>query len=236
MDSRIISHLESKIAKSRIFIVSKTRCPACIQAKDLFNKQALKTGIVPIFFNLDKFSKWQVKMIVNHLSARTGRKTVPQIWVNGRFIGGNDDIQRINREGRLMSLISGTKLGSRLHQNVHHSSIYIGDDDNKYDPVKLDTRQQAFSTQMSSSLVGSLGRRWPNSTSNLVSSRIYSARRSVPQHVPQQHSMPLLNELKIQKTYWSTNDAMLTRPVVMSHPLQPRRKNVIEEVIISRII
>jgi len=236
MDSRIISHLESKIAKSKIFVVSKTRCPSCIQAKDLFNKQALKTGVVPMFFNLDKFSKPQVKMIVNHLSARTGIRTVPQIWVNGRFIGGNDDIQRINREGRLMSLISGTKLGFRLHQNVHHSSIYRGDDDNKYDPEKLNTQQQPFSTQISNSLVGSLGRRWPNSTSNLVSSRICSARRSVPRHVPQPHPRPLLNELKNNKTYWSTNYPMMTRPVVMTHSLKPRGKNVFDEVIISSVI
>merc|ERR1719283_659887 len=99
LDSQIISYLDSKIAKSKIFVVSKTRCGACIQAKDLFNKLALKTGVVPIFFNLDQLSKQKVKIVLNHLSASTGIKTVPQVWINGRFIGGNDDIQQIHREG-----------------------------------------------------------------------------------------------------------------------------------------
>jgi len=238
LDSRIIPHVESRIAKSKIFVVSKTRCPACIQAKDLFNKQALKTGVVPMFFNLDQFSKQEVKMIVKHLSARTGIKTVPQIWINGRFIGGNDDIQRINREGRLISLISGTKSGYGSHPNrfVNRSSTFTGDDDNKYDPEKVNTRHQPLSTRISNSLGASLGSRWSNSTSNLVSSRMYSARRSVPHHVPQQLSMPLLKELNNKNSYWSTDNAVLSRPAVVTHSHKPSRKNLIEGVLISRVI
>jgi len=233
LDSQIISHLESKISKSKIFVVSKTRCGACIQAKDLFNKHALKTGVAPIFFNLDQLSKQQVKMVVNHLSASTGIKTVPQIWINGRFIGGNDDIQRIHREGRLMSLILGRKRGRGSHQNglVYRSSTFTGDDDNKYDPEKLNTRHEPLSLQPSNSLVGSLGSGWSNSTRNLVSSRQYSDRSH-----RKQLSMPLFKELNSKNSYWPTDMAILNTPAVGVHSLKPRRRNLVENVIVSRVL
>jgi len=248
LDSQIISHLESKIAKSKIFVVSKTRCGACIQAKDLFNKHALKTGVAPIFFNLDQLSKQQIKMVINHLSASTGIKTVPQIWINGRFIGGNDDIQRIHREGRLMSLILGRKSGRGSHQNglVYRSSTFIGDDDNKYDPEKLNTRHEPLSLQASNSLVGSLGSGWSNSTRNLVSSlgsgwsnstrNLVSSRKYPVRSHRKQLSMPLFKELNSKNSYWPTDMEILNTPAVGVHSLQPRRRNLVENVIVSRIL
>jgi len=232
LESQIISNLESKIAKSGVFVVAKTRCGACIKAKDLFKKHALKTGVTPIFFNLDQLSKQQIVMVINHLSARTGIKTVPQIWINGRFIGGNDDIQRIHREGRLMSLILGTKRGRGLHQNgfAYRSSTFTGDDDNKYDPEKLQTRPEPLLLQTSNS-VGSVGYRWSNSTRNLVSSRSYSVRSH-----RKQLSMPQLKELNSKNSYWPTDEAILKRPAVGVHSLIPRRNSLIESVIVSRVL
>jgi len=125
VDSRIISHLESKIAKANIFVVSKITCGACIQAKDLFNKLASQTGVLPMVFELDKYSNQQVKMIIAHLSAKTSIKSVPQIWINGRFIGGNDDIHRIHREGRLVPLISGKSGSGRTMSKRNVPSHYF---------------------------------------------------------------------------------------------------------------
>lgn len=112
MDSKVISYVESKIATANIFLVSKLKCPACVQAKALFKSIASTTGVFPVVFELHNYSKQQVRMIIKHLSARTRIKTVPQIFINGRFIGGNDDIQRIHMEGRLVPLIRGkSKIG-----------------------------------------------------------------------------------------------------------------------------
>jgi len=228
LESQIISNLESKIAKSGVFVVAKTRCGACIKAKDLFKKHALKTGVTPIFFNLDQLSKQQIVMVINHLSARTGIKTVPQIWINGRFIGGNDDIQRIHREGRLMSLILGTKRGRGLHQNgfAYRSSTFTGDDDNKYDPEKVNTRHEPLLLPTSN-----VGYRWSNSSGNLVSSRSYSVRSH-----RKQLSMPLVKELNSKNSYWPADEAFLKRPPVGVHSLKPRRYSNFESVIVSRVL
>ncbi|MCW2266438.1 glutaredoxin [Gluconobacter cerinus] len=39
--------------------------------------------------------------------SRSGRRTVPQVFVNGQSLGGCDDIMALDRAGRLDSLLGG---------------------------------------------------------------------------------------------------------------------------------
>jgi len=103
--SQVKSQIESNIWTKTIFIVSKIKCPACVQAKALLNRLASKNGVKPTVCDLDNYPKELVKSIIKWLSAKTGIKTVPQVWINGKFVGGNDDVQRLHGERRLMSLI-----------------------------------------------------------------------------------------------------------------------------------
>ena len=43
------------------------------------------------------------------LTQKSGRHTVPQIWIGERHIGGCDDLYALDREGRLDALLKGTK-------------------------------------------------------------------------------------------------------------------------------
>jgi len=106
LDSRIKSDIESTIRSSKIFILSKKKCGACVQAKALLNKLASKKGFTPEVFDLDNYPTRMVLAIVKWLSAKTRIKTVPQIWIHGKFVGGNDDVQRLYLEGRLVSMIA----------------------------------------------------------------------------------------------------------------------------------
>jgi glutaredoxin 3 len=38
---------------------------------------------------------------------KTGRSTVPQIYINGQYIGGYDDLSTADRSGELSSIING---------------------------------------------------------------------------------------------------------------------------------
>ena len=40
---------------------------------------------------------------------RSGRRTVPQIWIGERHIGGSDDLHALEREGRLDALLKGSQ-------------------------------------------------------------------------------------------------------------------------------
>ena len=39
--------------------------------------------------------------IQRELAALTGQRTVPSVWINGQFLGGNDETQRAYRSGSL---------------------------------------------------------------------------------------------------------------------------------------
>jgi len=116
-DPRIMSAVKSQIDSTKILVVSKTGCRACTEAKQLLNQLATRTSVIPSVFEIDSYGLLCKKAIMKHLSAQTGVKTVPQIWINGRFIGGNDDIQQLHREGRLLSLIQKTTRRSQTMQD-----------------------------------------------------------------------------------------------------------------------
>jgi len=120
MDPQMNSHFQSKIATTKIFVISKTNCRACIKAKALLNMIVPETGVIPSFFDVDNYPSQHSKAIMKYISAQTGVTTVPQIWINGQFIGGNDDIQRLHQEGQLIFLIG---MGSRRPRTTRVSSF-----------------------------------------------------------------------------------------------------------------
>jgi len=116
-DPRILSAVKSQIDSTPILVVSKSGCNACIKAKQLLNQLAVTSGVAPSIFEIDSYGLRHKKAIMKHLSARTGVKTVPQIWINGRFVGGNDDIQQLHRAGQLSSLMRRNTMGSQTVQD-----------------------------------------------------------------------------------------------------------------------
>ena len=78
-------------------IYSKTTCPYCVRATGLFRAK----GVVPTTYNLDLGGPQRDEMI-----KRSGKMTVPQIFIDGRHVGGCDDLFVLEREGRLDSMLS----------------------------------------------------------------------------------------------------------------------------------
>jgi len=115
-DPRILSAVKSQIDSTPILVVSKSGCNACKKAKQLLNQLAVTSGVAPSVFEIDSYGLLCMKAIMKHLSAKTGVKTVPQIWINGRFVGGNDDIQQLHRGGQLLSLMRRKTMGSQTLQ------------------------------------------------------------------------------------------------------------------------
>jgi len=245
IDTGIITHLEHEIAKSNILVVSKRRCGACKKAKKLLNKLSVQIGVVPEVFDLDKYSKQQIQKIITHLSVSTGIKTVPQIWINGTFIGGNDDIQQIHKEGRLVSLILGKATGHPTNRERHYGlsqhgswlqpSKFTVDDDRKFDLPLQKSQTENWSTGQKfgplrkyksstgwgvklSKPTNSLGMSWFNST------------RSGMTKSSHQPSVPRLGDVNAGDSSW------LGGPVTMEHSYRSRRSNVSDVYIISRVI
>ncbi len=67
-------------------------CPYCIRARDLLDDK----GVVYNDIAVDNDPQLRGEMM-----ARSGRTTVPQIWVGEQHIGGCDDLLLLERQGRL---------------------------------------------------------------------------------------------------------------------------------------
>ncbi|MEQ1802386.1 MAG: glutaredoxin 3 [Gammaproteobacteria bacterium] len=71
-------------------------CPYCSAARDLLGgKQARVVEI-----NVEEFPERRAEMI-----ARSGRRTVPQIFIGATHVGGYDDLAALDRAGQLDPLL-----------------------------------------------------------------------------------------------------------------------------------
>jgi glutaredoxin 3 len=81
---------------SKVTIYSSDTCAYCMMAKRLLNSK----GITPTEINVDHDPDIR-KDLIN----RTGQRTVPQIFIGDRHIGGYSDLMTLNRQGRLDSAL-----------------------------------------------------------------------------------------------------------------------------------
>eukprot|EP01056_Protomagalhaensia_sp_Gyna25_P004304 Protomagalhaensia_sp_Gyna_25__4303@NODE_3930_length_400_cov_1_628809_g3363_i0_p1_GENE_NODE_3930_length_400_cov_1_628809_g3363_i0NODE_3930_length_400_cov_1_628809_g3363_i0_p1_ORF_typecomplete_len127_score17_06Glutaredoxin/PF00462_24/1_5e09DUF836/PF05768_14/0_061Redoxin/PF08534_10/0_42Redoxin/PF08534_10/8_7e02_NODE_3930_length_400_cov_1_628809_g3363_i051383 len=67
----------------RIAMITKVGCPYCAHAKELLNTRAIQfVEILP-----DSIRGYVV-------GAMTGKKTAPQVWIDGEYLGGSEQLQR----------------------------------------------------------------------------------------------------------------------------------------------
>ncbi len=79
-------------------------CPYCIQAERLLRAKGV-TAITKIRVDLDPGER-------RTMMAKTGRRTVPQIYIGERHVGGYDDLVALERAGRLDPLLAGGSAGA----------------------------------------------------------------------------------------------------------------------------
>jgi glutaredoxin 3 len=75
---------------------TKTTCPYCVRAGELLRHKGVKV----VAYNLDAGGPKRDEMI-----ERSGRMTVPQIFIDGRHVGGCDDLFALERSGKLDPLL-----------------------------------------------------------------------------------------------------------------------------------
>eukprot|EP00549_Striatella_unipunctata_P024903 CAMPEP_0118708596 /NCGR_PEP_ID=MMETSP0800-20121206/22005_1 /TAXON_ID=210618 ORGANISM="Striatella unipunctata, Strain CCMP2910" /NCGR_SAMPLE_ID=MMETSP0800 /ASSEMBLY_ACC=CAM_ASM_000638 /LENGTH=123 /DNA_ID=CAMNT_0006611867 /DNA_START=9 /DNA_END=380 /DNA_ORIENTATION=+ len=97
-----INHNIDKIIESnQVVIFSKSYCPYCAQTKGLFG--SMGDNVKAKVIELDRVSNGGA--IQRILMQKTGQRTVPNVFVNGKHLGGNDDAQAAYRTGRLQSML-----------------------------------------------------------------------------------------------------------------------------------
>jgi glutaredoxin 3 len=79
-------------------IYSTATCPYCIRAKQLLASRGV-TQLEDIRVDLQPALRAEMQ-------ERSGRRTVPQIFIGGQHIGGCDDLVALDQRGGLMPLLA----------------------------------------------------------------------------------------------------------------------------------
>ena len=80
-------------------IYSKTWCGYCALAEELLSRKGVEYRVVDITHD----TPGQIEMV-----RRSGRKSVPQIFIGGRHFGGSDELLAAETNGQLNGLLSTT--------------------------------------------------------------------------------------------------------------------------------
>ncbi|XP_039292918.1 glutaredoxin-C4 isoform X3 [Nilaparvata lugens] len=100
MNGPIATYVKEAIAQDKVVIFSKTYCPYCKLAKEVFDKIKSKYTCIELDSRNDADS------IQNVLGEITGARTVPRVFVNGVCIGGGSDVKSLHEKGELEKLLA----------------------------------------------------------------------------------------------------------------------------------
>ncbi|AZN36658.1 glutaredoxin 3 [Iodobacter ciconiae] len=83
---------------AHILMYSTGVCPYCVMAERLLNKKGI-TEIEKVRIDLNPERR-------DEMMSRTGRRTVPQIYIGEHHVGGFDDLAALDHAGELDALLT----------------------------------------------------------------------------------------------------------------------------------
>lgn len=84
---------------NKVVMYSTGYCPYCTRAEMLLKQRGVN-DIEKIMVDEDPAQRAA-------MMERTGRRTVPQIYIGDTHVGGFDDLSALDRAGKLMPLLQG---------------------------------------------------------------------------------------------------------------------------------
>ncbi|MES2770509.1 MAG: glutaredoxin 3 [Pseudomonadota bacterium] len=85
------------LAQAKVSMYSTAVCPYCLRAEQLLRARGVEE-IEKLRIDLDP-------KLRDEMMDRTGRRTVPQIYIGDTHVGGYDDLATLDRAGQLLPLL-----------------------------------------------------------------------------------------------------------------------------------
>lgn len=82
---------------SKVTMYTTDHCPYCRNAKALLARK----GVAATEINIETDPR-----LLREMMERSGRRTVPQIFIGERHVGGFDDLAALERKGELAELLA----------------------------------------------------------------------------------------------------------------------------------
>ncbi len=83
---------------ARVLIYSTASCPYCQAADRLLERKGVR-DIERVRVDLEPGRRAEMQR-------KSGRRTVPQIWIGGRHVGGSDELHDLEDSGKLDELLA----------------------------------------------------------------------------------------------------------------------------------
>jgi glutaredoxin 3 len=84
---------------ARVEIYTKFGCPYCARAKALLGEKGVD------------YEEYEINSVPGKrdemMERSAGRHTVPQVFIDGRHVGGSDDLAALERAGELDGMLQG---------------------------------------------------------------------------------------------------------------------------------
>jgi glutaredoxin 3 len=84
---------------AEVLMYSTAVCPYCVRAEQLLRAKGV-ADIAKVRIDLDPARRAE-------MMEKTGRRTVPQIYIAGKHVGGYDDLVVLDRAGKLVPMLDG---------------------------------------------------------------------------------------------------------------------------------
>ncbi|KYN14283.1 PREDICTED: glutaredoxin-C4-like isoform X1 [Trachymyrmex cornetzi] len=84
------------IAKDSVVIFSKTYCPYCKMAKEVFD------SVQKLYTVIELDDREDAQEIQDVLGEMTGARSVPRVFLNGECLGGGTDVKKLLQSGELI--------------------------------------------------------------------------------------------------------------------------------------
>merc|ERR1719180_73170 len=95
--------VDQLVAANRVMIFSKTTCPFCTKIKNLFEQLKVKVEVL----ELDQIvPEGDGAAVQAALLEKTGQRTVPNVFINQKHVGGHDDTMKLANEEKLLPMIN----------------------------------------------------------------------------------------------------------------------------------
>ncbi|VAW50609.1 Glutaredoxin 3 (Grx3) [hydrothermal vent metagenome] len=85
------------MSQAKVIIYSGRFCGYCTAAERLFQSKKANYELIKVDEDQSKF---------DHMMEITGRRTVPQIFIDDFHVGGFDDLTALNQSGKLDELLN----------------------------------------------------------------------------------------------------------------------------------
>eukprot|EP00397_Hematodinium_sp_SG-2012_P053399 GEMP01063714.1.p1 GENE.GEMP01063714.1~~GEMP01063714.1.p1 ORF type:complete len:116 (+),score=14.01 GEMP01063714.1:39-386(+) len=96
--------VDAFIKQNPLMVFAKGSCPSCMKARAVLDNTVGASRYKIIDLEKPDY-KFSMASYQDYLRDLTGGRSVPRVFIGGKFIGGGDDVAELQKSGKLVSLL-----------------------------------------------------------------------------------------------------------------------------------